>query len=250
MLTEWILFLAGNLFVCAGFVLIGKSIAHNPPGDREVPLAFRSKKMPEGDAAWNLGQKTFGSVLTKGGYGLMILNVAAMLAIISMDRTALNIAGTIMLVLELLYFFAARIYTSRILSRLPAQAETQSASAAKDDAQDQPEKPASPLQETNLPAPAGEEEEKAQDEPSAAEEALIDKQPALSEAEQKEETSTLSESAPEPSAQEKMPEASENQPETAALDAVLEAETESEAMTAVRHYRHARRIPDDKKSVD
>ncbi len=100
-MTEWILLLMSNLALCGLMYFQGKSSS----------------------------DPKLSSTLVKGSFGLAVVNIVAMLCVMSLSTTIYNVTGGILLVLEIVYFVVARS-----MAKKKPTAATQSASRKKTDA--------------------------------------------------------------------------------------------------------------------
>lgn len=113
MFTDWILWLLGNALICLAMVGIGYNLEKD--SDRQAVFALRTKVTEENEINWEKGQKLYSLLSLKGGLALLIINGAAMLCVIALGNAAITVAGVLMVIAEVAYFFGMRWYVDQQL---------------------------------------------------------------------------------------------------------------------------------------
>lgn len=111
-MTLWLLFLICTVLIALCYLWLGSAIAQNPDGSMTSLYALKKieKDLPDTKPVHEYCARLYGSSAKKGGYALLILSVVGMLCVLNQSDAAINIAGGLLFLLEVLFYFGLLFY--------------------------------------------------------------------------------------------------------------------------------------------
>lgn len=111
-MTLWLLFLICTVLIALCYLWLGSAIAQNPDGSMTSLYALKKieKDLPDTKPVHEYCARMYGSSAKKGGYALLVLSVVGMLCVLNQSDAAINIAGGLLFLLEVLFYFGLLFY--------------------------------------------------------------------------------------------------------------------------------------------
>lgn len=151
----WFLYLFCGIVIAACYIGFGKTLAKDPDSGFSAAIAYKSKLLDAHPELNSKAQKMYGSLLDKGGCGLMVVVVIGLLCVLNQPQDTIMIGGNIVLVIELLYLLGLYLWMNQYLQKLTGSkpAKASKLAPSPNQPEDKPAasleaKPASPLQDS------------------------------------------------------------------------------------------------------
>lgn len=166
----WLLYLFCGIVIAACYIAFGKTLAKDPNSGFSATIAYKSKLLEAHPELNSKAQKLYGSLLYKGGFGLMVVVVVGLLCVLNQPQDTIMVGGNLVLVVELLYILGVYLWMNQYLQKLtgakPAKPAKEKQSTSPKTAQAEP---ASMQSEPAVSMPSEESAQTAQPAPAASE---------------------------------------------------------------------------------
>lgn len=128
----WLLYLFCGIVIAACYIAFGKTLAKDPDSGFSATIAYKSKLLDAHPELNSKAQKMYGSLLYKGGFGLMVVVIVGLLCVLNQPQDTIMVGGNLVLVIELLYILGLYLWMNQYLQKLTGSKPAKPAKQPKD----------------------------------------------------------------------------------------------------------------------